>query len=123
MVATNGALQLTFVLLAAVPTGTVLNHALLLYFVRRRLLPQDSQVTRDALHQAVGGDHVDEVFEQALSAGARYFSPEVIALRYGPAAITLFVVSLNYATFLCDVKGVGAPPSAWPSSARLFAPR
>ncbi len=99
----NKGLDRAICLFAAAPAAVILNHALLLYFVRRRVMPGNASEVRARIQPGSSRALFDaEVLANAVAATQRYFSAEVVALRYVPAALGVFAITLKCANLIVD---------------------
>src|ERR1700722_474804 len=71
-------------LLSAIPAAIVLQHAVLLYVVRRPIVPGSAERTAKMLSQEdldFFGESLEKTLGQVQATTARYFSVEALALR------------------------------------------
>ena len=89
-------------LLSSIPAAIVLQHAILLFVVRRRDLPTDSVRARATMSKGDEPRFLLDMLDQIQSTTERIFSIEALALRYFVPATFIFALGVGISNVLVD---------------------
>lgn len=98
-------------LLGSIPPMIILQHAVLLYVIRRPVLPGGKEEMRAALADE-DPEFLDKALFQIQATTGRYFSLEALALRYLVPAIFTAALSFGLANALSDASSSGIDSEA-----------